>query len=152
SRRTQVSSTPHASGVTKPSPVMTTRRIPLIGVETNARVKNATGSALSLVDEFDGVPHRHNRFRSIVGNLDSELFFECHHKLDGIETVGAEIFDEAGVVGHLLGVHIQVLNHDLLHALRNVAHLLSASSSDTSLFYHGCLAMRTMPVRAPSPG
>jgi hypothetical protein len=46
-----------------------------------------------------------------------------------VETVSAQILDEARTVGHLFPVHVQVFNHDLLHALSDIAHFFLASSS-----------------------
>src|SRR6185437_6889325 len=58
-RAAQLSSTPHASGVTRPSPVTTTRRM-------------EGKSGVGFVDIFDCVADRHNGFRRIVGNFDAE--------------------------------------------------------------------------------
>ena len=60
--------------------------------------------------------------RGVVGNLDAEFFFERHDQLDGVEAVRAEIFDEGRVVGDLVGIHVQMLDDDLLHALGSIAH------------------------------
>src|SRR5690554_2514382 len=43
-----------------------------------------------LRDEFDGVAESLNRLGCIIRDLDPELFLECHHKLDRVETVCAE--------------------------------------------------------------
>src|SRR6185312_8326741 len=109
SRATQLSSTPQASGVTRPRPVTTTRRM---------RWKSGVG----FIDVFDRVADRHNGFGGIIGNLDAELFFERHHQLDGVEAVGAQIFNEGRIVGDLVGIDIQMLDDDLLHAFRSIAH------------------------------
>ena len=58
----------------------------------------------------------------VVGNFEAELLLERHDQLDRIEAVGAQIVDEARILGHLGFVDTQVLDHDLLHPLGDVAH------------------------------
>ena len=113
-QRDHVSSTPQASGVTRPRPVTTTLRI--------AEATALTLSALRFVDVFDGVADGHDGFRRVVGDFDAEFFFERHDQLDRVEAVGAQIFDEGRVVGDLVGIDIQMLDDDLLHALGGIAH------------------------------
>src|SRR6266436_4723 len=86
-RRDQVSSTPQASGVTRPRPVTTTLRIG----STNP---GAGSGGVRFVDILDGVSHRHNGLGRVVGNFNAEFLFERHHQFNGIEAVGAQIFDE----------------------------------------------------------
>src|SRR6185312_14329945 len=114
-RADQLSSTPHASGVTKPSPVTTTRRI-------------GRKSGVGFVDILDRVADRHDGFRRVVGNLDAEFFFERHDQLDGVEAVGAQVFNEGRIFGDLVGIDIQMLDDDLLHAFRSIAHGLKSLS------------------------
>ncbi len=118
----QVSSTPQASGVTSPSPVTTTLRM----AET-AR-QRAQACALSMY--FTASPTVTMDLRRVIGNLDAEFFFERHDQLDGVEAVGAQIFDEGRVVGDLVGIHVQMLDDDLLHALGSIAHGLVSLSYD----------------------
>jgi hypothetical protein len=40
-----------------------------------------------LFQKLHGVADGEDRFGSIVGDLASELFLECHHQFHGIETV-----------------------------------------------------------------
>src|SRR5258706_6295664 len=120
SRRDQVSSTPQASGVTRPRPVTTTLRI---GFKTCA----GSGS-VRFVDILDGVSDRHNGLSRVVGNFNAEFLFERHHQFNGIEAVGAQIFDEGCGVRDLVGVDIQMLDDDLLHALGSIAHGLVSLS------------------------
>ena len=47
-------------------------------------------------------------------------------ELDGVEAVGAQIVDEAGILGHLFGFDAQMLDDDFLHAIFDVAHILSS--------------------------
>ena len=56
-------------------------------------------------------------------DLAAEFFLEGHHKLDGIETVSSKIVDEACILGHFVGLDPEMLHHDLLYALRDIAHI-----------------------------
>ena len=140
SSRDQVASTPQPSGVTRPSPVMTTRRM---HADPRTFCDGSVGRRRDAVAE-----HRRRRsdaaerqaalacfsrnltasptvwivLGGIVGNLAAELLLERHDQLDGVEAVGAEIVDEAGVVGDLVGLDAEMLDDDLLHALCDVAH------------------------------
>src|SRR3982750_3102723 len=115
-----VVSTSAPSGVTSPRPVTTTRRMfstPLVPSKQTASrwVREAvrcrltalkaagqrTRSALVLVDVVDRVVNRGNLLCGIVRNLHPELLLESHDQFDNVEAVGAEIVDEAGVLGHL---------------------------------------------------
>ena len=58
----------------------------------------------------------------IVGNLAAKFLFEGHDELDRVETVGAEIVDETGVLRHLVGLDAEMLNDDLLNPLANITH------------------------------
>src|SRR4030088_2267121 len=81
------------------------------------------GSAFSvLFKKFCGVADGQNRFRGIVGDFTTEFFFKCHHKLDGVEAVGAEVVNEARVVDHFFGFNTKVFDHDLLNSLANLTH------------------------------
>src|ERR1700733_5858309 len=95
-RRAHVSSTPQASGVTRPRPVTTTLRM----IEALAPLE----SGLRLVDVLDSVAHGHNGLGGIVGNFNSEFFLEGHDEFDGVEAVGSEIFDEGRAVRDLVGI------------------------------------------------
>src|SRR5690242_15280114 len=75
-----------------------------------------------LFEKFYGVTHRQNRLGGIVGNFAAELFLKSHDEFDGIETVGAEVIDEAGVLGHLVRFDAEMFDDDLLHAFANVTH------------------------------
>ena len=83
---------------------------------------------LALVDVLDGVADGDDGFRRVVGDFDAEFLFERHDQLDGVEAVGAQIFDEGRVVGDLVGIDIQMLDDDLLHALGSIAHGLVSLS------------------------
>src|SRR3990170_4458957 len=145
--RDQLASTPHPSGVTRPSPVMTMRSAmfdpepyyPRNGwrrstaapagqgkltraARDQPAASRASSRARILFEKFDGVADGLNLLGGIVGNLTAELFLEGHHQFDRVQAVGAEIVDEACVVGHLVGFDPKVLDNDFLHALCDVAH------------------------------
>ena len=84
----------------------------------------ASLSGRCLLQELHGIADRQDVLGGIIGDLAAEFFLERHDQFDGIKTVGAEIVDEAGVFRDLLGLDAQMLHHDLLHALCNVAHCL----------------------------
>ena len=77
-----------------------------------------------LVDIFDRVTDGDDGFCCVIGNLNAEFLFERHDQFDGIEAVGAQIFDEGRIVRDLVGVDIQMFDNDLLHALGGIAHRL----------------------------
>ncbi len=58
------------------------------------------------------------------GNFAPELLLERHDQLDGVEAVGAQIVDKAGIFGHLGFVDAEMLDDDLLDPLGDVAHAL----------------------------
>src|SRR6478609_5335977 len=124
SRRAQLGSTPQASGVTMPSPVTTTRRIGKLreAMMLSASISPWGRSGALRREELHGIADRHDRLGRIIRNLDAELFLEGHHELDGVEAVRAQVFDEVGAVDDLLGLDAEVLDHDLLHALGDIAH------------------------------
>src|SRR5215212_11750854 len=92
-----------------------------------------------LLKEFCGIADGQNCLRGIVRNFTTEFFFKCHHQLDGIETVGAEVINEARVVDHFFGFNTKVFDHDLLNSLAYLTHRstsclfpLDPSQDDTS--------------------
>ena len=68
------------------------------------------------------------------GNLAAELLLERHHEFDRVQAVGAQIVDEAGVVGDLVGLHAEMLDNDLLHALCDIAHRIYPSALADLMF------------------
>src|SRR5512132_3648279 len=76
-----------------------------------------------LLQDLDGVAHGQNSFCGIVRDLAAKLFLEGHDQLDGVETVGPKIVDEARTVGDLVGLDAEMLHYDLLYALRDIAHI-----------------------------
>src|SRR5205085_7995004 len=118
--RFQLGSTPQASGDTMPRPVTTTRLIvqhsspelaaynkkPVDRWSTARPVSSMPHWASALrvfLKKFCGVANGQNRFRRVVRNFATKLFFKSHHKLDRIEAVGAEVVNEARVVDHFFG-------------------------------------------------
>src|SRR5581483_8739805 len=146
-RRFQVGSMPQPSGETMPRPVTTTRLIeslqparrdsrqqiegPCGPRSFNLPQRRAGASALRvLFQKFGRIPDRQNRLGGIVGNLTAEFFFKSHYKLDGIETVGAEVINEARIIDHFFGLNTKVFDHDLLNPLANLTH------RSTSCLFH----------------
>lgn len=81
------------------------------------------GSTGGGFEKLDCVPNRENFLSGIVGNFTSELFFERHHKLDGVETVGTEVVDEARALQNFALVDTQMFDNNFLHALSDIAHV-----------------------------
>src|SRR6185369_9126628 len=93
SRRDQLASMPHPSGVTRPSPVMTTRRSmltpelycccsvarPRIRAQREARSARASGGVGMLLEKLHGVTDRLDLLGRVVGDLAAELLLERHH-------------------------------------------------------------------------
>jgi hypothetical protein len=75
-----------------------------------------------LLEELDRVADGDDRLGRVVRNLDAELFLESHHQLDRVEAVGAQVVDEIRAFDDLVGIHAEMLDHDLLHALGDIAH------------------------------
>src|ERR1700682_7500 len=120
SRLDQLSSTPQPSGVTMPRPVTTTRLIkkrapaPAPQNRSAGYCRRARSGGI-LLEETDGIGGGQNGLRRIRGNLDAELLLEGHDEFDRVEAVGTEVIDKAGVLGNLLGIDAEMLNHDLLN-------------------------------------
>src|SRR6185312_5031799 len=106
----QVEATSVPTGVTRPSPVTTTRRdklFPDLLVEIIHRV--ADGPQL---------------FRVLIRDVDVELLLERHDELHRVQAVGAEVLHEAGFVGQLLPLDAKLLDDDVLDLLFDVAHVV----------------------------
>jgi hypothetical protein len=74
------------------------------------------------VDVVDCILDGEDLLGGIVGNLDAELLLECHHQLDDIKAVGAQIVDEARFFGDLVTFYAKMLDNNLFHALGSIAH------------------------------
>src|SRR5689334_17299012 len=109
-------------------PVTTTRRFtggsslrrfaPSLGI----RPAQSLRARQLLVQVADGVTNRTELFGILVRDVDVELLLELHDQLDDIETVGAEVLDEAGLVGELLALHPELLLDDVTDLLSVVGH------------------------------
>src|ERR1019366_4090650 len=95
----------------RPIPVMTTRRAKLL-----ARFR-------VLADVVDGIRHRANLLRILVGDFDIEGLFEGHHQLDGVERIGAQVVHERSAGRDLALVHTQLLDNNLFHFFINGCHV-----------------------------
>jgi hypothetical protein len=58
----------------------------------------------------------------LVRDLDAELLLEGHDQLHGVQRVGAQIFDERGFRSHLLRLHTQLVDDDVLDLGLDVRH------------------------------
>src|SRR5688572_3665011 len=105
-----VDSTSFPTGVTRPRPVTTARRVNLLPD--------------LLVQVIHGVADGAQLLRILVGNVDVELLLEGHDQLDGVQTVRAEVLHEARLAGQLLALHAQLLDDDVLDLLFDVAHVV----------------------------
>src|SRR5207302_404624 len=93
------------SGVSAPSPVMTTRR---------SSIRPPSGIVL---DVLDGVADRHDLLGVLVRDLDVEVLLQGHDELDRIEGVGAQVLDELRVRVDVFLVDPELFDDDLLHLL-----------------------------------
>ena len=98
-------------------------------------------------DELDGVFHSDDFLGRIVRDLAAEFLFERHHELDRVETVGAKIIDEAGALGHLLGIDAEMLDDDFPDPFSNVAN---SASSVLPLCRAAIVVSRLRPAPGPS--
>ena len=71
----------------------------------------------------------------------AEFFFEGHDQLDGVEAVGAQIVDEAGIVGDLGLVDAQVLHDDFLYPLGDITHHSFLGKIDAQIMAVGDIRM-----------
>src|SRR6476469_6870839 len=130
-----------------PSPVTTTRLMSETPARNRRPITRNRGTALQrpvrfclyppgtsafrvLLEKLRRVADGLNRLSGVVGNFATELFFKCHHKLDGVEAVGAKVVDETCVVDNLFGFNTEVLDHNLLNPLANLTH------RSTSCLFH----------------
>src|SRR6516225_3847363 len=97
---------------------------------------SAEGSSAVRFDEADRILHRHDLFGCVIRDLAPELLLEGHHQLDGVEAVGAQIVDEAGVFGHLRFVDAQMLDDDLFDPIGDVTHPFFSSSGFSEIVTH----------------
>jgi hypothetical protein len=75
-----------------------------------------------LFEKLDRVTYGQNGLGGVVRDLAAEFFLKCHHELDSVETVSTKIIYETGILGHLVRLNPEMLDHNFLHPLANVAH------------------------------
>src|SRR5262249_16721356 len=88
-----------------PMPVTTTRRCKLLR------------SFPVCVDVVDGVFHRADFLRFLVGNLDIERLFECHYQLDGIQGISTQVVNKRCIGRDFALIYSQLFHNDLLYPL-----------------------------------
>src|SRR5262249_15203467 len=107
-RACQNSSAALPTGVTAPTPVITTRRLSMATERLDL---------LLLLDAAEGVAHRGALRRVGVGDRQVDLLPEGHHQLDRVARVGAQGLDQFGVGFDVILFHSELLHDDLLHPL-----------------------------------
>src|ERR1043165_5624615 len=151
----QVSGTVLPTGVTRPRPVITTRRVKLelLGKSTALPIANcrlpillaqspnklAIGNRqlamtllfLVLVDIVISVPHTLNLFRIFVGNFNAKLFFKTHHEFDRVQRVGSEVVDESRIWRDLVFIDSKLVDDNLFHLVLDllIGHRVCSSVS-----------------------
>src|SRR5581483_8589917 len=133
----QVAATSLPTGVIAPIPVTTTRRFiyrssrrrgaPSLGSRRSGSLRVAPDLRVQVADR---VADRAELLRVFVGDVDVELLLELHDQLDDVEAVGAEVLDEAGLVGELLALHTELLLDDVADLLSVVGHGNESSLSN----------------------
>src|SRR6185437_8686846 len=111
----------------RPMPVTTTRFMLVCRVRWDRALplpRSPAAASLVRFDEGHGVLDGDDLLGRIVGDLAAELFLERHHELDGVEAIGPEIVDEAGILGHLGLVDAKMLHDDLFYSVGDIAHRL----------------------------
>ena len=73
-------------------------------------------------NEVDCLLNRAQVFLLLVGNLNLEGIFQSHHKLDGIETVGTEIFDKRSLIFDVFDIFSELLGNNLFDLLFQIVH------------------------------
>jgi len=77
---------------------------------------NRGESALLAGDVGDHVTNRLEFLGFFVGDLDVEFLFKGHHKLNGVERVGSEVFDEFCFECDLVGIYAELVYDDIFYA------------------------------------
>src|SRR5206468_9545319 len=115
--------TPLPSGVISPIPVTTTL---LITTPSSGPYKSLLAARF---DKIDGILHGEDLLGRVIRDFAAKFFLECHHQLDRVETVGAQIIDKACILGYFRFVDPEVLDDNLLHALGDIAHIPKTSKA-----------------------
>jgi hypothetical protein len=75
-----------------------------------------------LVDELHRVADGLDVLSGVIRDFDVEFFFEGHDQFDVVERVGAQVVDEGSLLGDLVRIGVQVVDHDLADAFEGVGH------------------------------
>jgi hypothetical protein len=84
----------------------------------------ARSGSFRFFDELHRIANGHDGFGGVIGDFNAKFFLEGHDEFDAVERVGAEIIDEVSILDHLLGVDAEMLDHDFLYALGDIAHFV----------------------------
>src|SRR5678815_691641 len=144
------------SAVTRPTPVITTRRFEFAINAAARRVprgpqRHAMNAAVLTClggDVIDRVLHGLDLLGFLVRNIQTEFVFERHDELDGVERVRLQILGESGAVGDLVRIHGQLLFDDLLYLgfdLRHEVLLLVGRSPRSARRNHTAITVDDLP-------
>src|SRR5688572_8913622 len=146
-RAVHVSSTVLPTGVTRPRPVITTRRVnlELLGKRLMVRLlceigpigligpiqKKTDHSLFVLIDIVIGIPHTLNLLSVFVGNLNAKLLFKTHHEFDRVQRVGPEVVDESCVWSYLVFIDTKLIDNNLFYLVLDllIGHRVCSSVS-----------------------
>src|SRR5579859_6075595 len=76
-----------------------------------------------------GLLHRSDLLSVLVGNLYLEFLFERHDKLNEVERIGVEVFDERGAGNNLTLINTQLVNNNLFESFGNSRHYFTSLST-----------------------
>src|SRR5260221_6001287 len=91
----------------RPMPVMTTRLSKLLA--------KLLASLRVFADVLHGIRNGANLLRILIGDFNIESLFECHHELDGIELIGAQVIHERSAGRDFALVHTGLLDNKQFH-------------------------------------
>ncbi|OHD56384.1 MAG: hypothetical protein A2Y33_00010 [Spirochaetes bacterium GWF1_51_8] len=61
--------------------------------------------------------------RFLIGNIDTELFFKSHNKVNDIKGVRAEVFDESRGFNNRGCFYSQFVNNNFFNLINNISHI-----------------------------
>src|SRR5690606_16504753 len=115
-RLPQRTSTPQPSGVSRPVPVTGTRPREIVPPGP------APPESAALIGVVDRALNGQDLPGRLARTFAAAPLLERHHQPARVQAVGAQIIDDAGVLGHLALIDAKMLDDDLLDALGSVAH------------------------------
>src|SRR5581483_8747515 len=68
-------------------------------------------------------------FSILVGNLELEFLFQGHDKLNQIERISVEVFNERCAGNDLAFIHTQLVNNNLFESFGNSSHYFTSLST-----------------------